>query len=123
VIKVTSEVRFNHIKRKLRGVKAASDVATDRATSVILAEAQRRAPRGKTLRIADGLTSKVLDAGDEEHGKTVAVGVWDVKEARFQETGTVKMHAHPYLRPASLLGRRTLKREAEDLIKRELEAT
>lgn len=114
-------VRKNHVARRIRGVKAGTDLATDLAAAIILAEAQRLAPVGVTKRIRDGLRTRVLVAADTV--RTVAVGVWGVKEAGFNERGTVKMHARPYLRPGALLGRRTLKAEAEAKIKAEANAS
>lgn len=113
----TVSVRKNTIRRKIRGVKAASDDATDRAAKTILREAQSRARIGKKRAIVDGLTIVEMTKGDSD--RTVAVGVWGVKEASFIENGTAHNRAWPYLRPAANVGRRELKREAEQAINRE----
>lgn len=122
MITATAVIRYNHVKRKVRGVKSATDGATDRTSNAILAEAQRRAPVGKTRAIVSGLRVRVLEVGDEGKGKTVGVGVWGVKEASFQENGTVHNPAHPYLRPAAMVGRRVMKAEAEAAVRRAAEA-
>lgn len=117
-LSATGIVRKNHTARRIRGVKAGTDAAIDLAAGVILEEAKRRTRVGVTKAILNGLRIRVLIAG-EGQPRTVAVGVWGVREAGFNERGTVNMHAQPYLRPGALIGRRRLKEEAEAKVRRE----
>jgi HK97 gp10 family phage protein len=104
-------VKFNHVESKIRSVAAAAEKARDLVAKASLDEAKRRAPVGKTGKIRDGLQIRQLANGK------VAVGVWDVREASFQENGTSKMHAHPFMHPAATVGGTALKHEAESLIR------
>ena len=104
-------VKFNHIETKIRRVAEAAGLARDRGAKASLDEMKRRAPVGKTKAILDGLQLRQLAGGK------VAAGVWGVREASFQENGTSKMHAHPFMHPAATVGGEALKHEAESLIR------
>ena len=117
LITASITVKSNHTRRKIGRVKAAGDEAVDLASNAILQEALRLVRVGATHKIRDGLRIRTLAEG------TKAVGVWGVKEAGFVERGTVKMHAAPYLRPGSTIGRRVLKEAAEAKVREAAEET
>jgi HK97 gp10 family phage protein len=109
-------VRSNKVAAKIRGVKAATASATWSAAKVILDEARRRVRVGKTHEVLDSL--QIVGKEGDETLSVGSVGAHGGRPvARFLETGTVKMHAKPFLRPAAALGRKTLKAEAEARIR------
>lgn len=75
-----------------RAEKIARGVA--KAGEEVCDEAKANAPVGETGRLHDSITSKA-------EGNTAIIGT-NVEYAMYQELGTYKMHAKPYLVPALL---------------------
>lgn len=116
-------VRANVIAKKIRGVKAASAAAAWAAAQVGLAEARRRAPIGKTHEVLDSLA--IVGTEGDATVQFGSVGGGDAKGrpvARFLDSGTAHSHAHPFIRPAAALARKSLKEEAEARINAETSA-
>lgn len=79
-------------------VRAALPKAAAAGAAPIRDEAEVRAPKGETLRLSESI---VLEAvGQTAHSATHAVKVL-AYYGYFQEYGTSKMAAHPFLRPAA----------------------
>lgn len=111
MLSASIRVLSNRIQDKIKSIAAAAEKARDISARATLDEARRRAPVGKTQAIRDGLQIRQLEDG------RVAVGVWDVREANFQEDGTSRMHAHPYMRPGAAVGGKALQKEAGSRIR------
>jgi len=77
----------------------AVEAAAMAGAEVVRADAQKRAPRGDTERLAEGMTAEL----EGVKGTKATVRIGPDKEAfygLFHEVGTKKMPARPFLRPA-----------------------
>lgn len=124
-MKITTDVkvRRNHIAKRIKGVQVATADATWRAATLMRNEMRNRVrtvhSKPGEVAVADSVTI-VGQQGDA----TVKVGSVGAHRNRpvalFLEFGTVRQRAQPFIRPASARGRKFLKQETEDAIRRDV---
>ena len=95
IVLATSEfiVVFNRIPALMAAVEAQSRSAPKRVADRIAADARTRAP------VATGYLRSTIESVSVERGKTAEVRV-GAEYAAYQEYGTYKMAAQPFLTPA-----------------------
>ena len=83
---------FNHFPQVAAGAQAAVDLVLDAAAARVEADSKNRAPVDKGVLKGSG--------GHANTGKNERTVYFTAEHAKYQEYGTIKMSAQPFLTPA-----------------------
>lgn len=122
-IRVEVTVRKNIIRRKLRDIKNKVGGSRMRAAQTGLQEMVNRAPRGRNPRAGETSILASLAIHGNEDSPVIEVGSFGAHRsrpvARFNEFGTSRMRARPFMRPARARMTKQLREDAESALRSE----